>query len=175
MSMQELFDLNELKRVQDCFCLLGNFFVCCVDGNGNRITSMSGDEADVKKINEVFDDDAFYRLFEQVSRSSLEDMIIEDTKYQNVKMAAVAYKMNGKPIICWLACCVLETTYKMEGAAYLEGIKTLTTEAKMEAAIDFVQIVAEKLMECRKLLFHEQEYARGSALRNRSGISFVAL
>ena len=56
--MQELFDLNELKRVQDCFCLLGNFFACCVDGNGNRITSMSGDEEDVKRINEVFDDDA---------------------------------------------------------------------------------------------------------------------
>ena len=146
--------------MQDCFCLLGNFFACCVDGNGNRITSMSGDEADVKKINEVFDDDAFYRLFEQVSRSSLEDMIIEDTKYQNVKMAAVAYKMNGKPIICWLACCVLETPYRNEGAEYLEGIKTLTTEAKMEAAIDFIQIVADKIMECRHLLFHEQEYAR---------------
>ena len=158
--MQELFDLNELKRVQDCFCLLGNFFACCVDGNGNRITSMSGDEEDVKRINEVFDDDAFYRLFKQVSSSSLEDMIIEDTKYQNVKMAAVAYKMNGKPIICWLACCVLETTYRNEGAAYLDGIKTLTTESKMEAAIDFVQILADKLMECRNLLFHEQEYAR---------------
>ena len=160
MSMQELFDLEELKKVQDCFCALGNFFACCVDENGKRITSISGNEVDVKRIKEILDEDAFYRLFEQVSSSSLEDTLIEDTKYQNVKLAAVAYKINGKPIVCWLACCVLETPYRNEGAEYLEGISTLTTEAKMEAAIDFIQMLVGKIIETRSLLLHEQEYSR---------------
>lgn len=160
MSMQELFDLNELKIVQDRFCALGNFFAYCVDETGKRITSVSGDAEDVERITQVLDDDVFYRLFRQVSNSTLEDLVIEDTRYQNVKIAAVAYKRNGKPIVCWLACCVLEEQERKDGFLYLDGIKTLTTEKKMEAGIDFAQMILERFMESRYLLLYEQEYTR---------------
>lgn len=160
MSMQEQFDLNELKKMQDQFCSLGNFFACCVDETGKRITSVSGDEEDVKRIGEVLGEDAFYHLFQQVSNSSLEDMLIEDTKYHNVKLVAVAYKMNGKPIICWLACCVLDEPQRNDDILYLDGIKTRTTEERMDAAIDFAQLVISKMIQCRALLWHEQENTR---------------
>ena len=63
-------------------------------------------------------------LYNRLCRSSLEDQIIEDTSYGNVKTAAVTVRKEGRPTMCWLAYCVLEKEFtKRRGALFRHGLQ----------------------------------------------------
>jgi len=158
--MHDLFDLNELKVIQDKFCALGNFFACCVDEAGNRITEFSGNEADLPKVLDALDEDQFYNLFERISGSTLEDQIVEDTKYQNLKAAAVAYKTDDRTVLSWLVCYVLGADETDSPGACLEGIATTTTEETVEDCMDLARILLGRLVKDRYRLLHAQEKFR---------------
>lgn len=156
----DLFDLIELKKIQDRFCEMGHFFACCLDETGKRITEFSGNKEDSSKILDVLDEDQAFRLFEKVSSSQLEDQIIEDTKYENLKMAAVAYKIDDKPILCWLVCYVIETTVPRQDSCYLEGITSVTTTDAVEDCMDLVRLILERIVSAKYELWHAQERFR---------------
>ena len=155
-----MLDFGELKRIQDKFCTLGSFFAFCVDETGKRISDFSGNAADIPKLKEALDEDYLYGLFERVRDSLLEDQIVDDTKYHNVKAVAAAYKMNGKPMLCWLACYVLEEEEKEPDALYLEGIEATTTEERVEECMELARIFLNRLVQDRNQLFFTQEKFR---------------
>lgn len=158
--MHDLFDLNELREIQDKFCALSDVFVCCFDENGKRISSLVGNPADVEILNRVLDEDQMFRIFERATGSSLEDQIVEETIYKNLKIASIVYKMNGKPMICWLVCYVLEDYIEKEGELFLEGIQTKTTEERLDKCLDFLRVVAGELFQAKYYLREEQEKTR---------------
>ncbi|MBO6016104.1 MAG: hypothetical protein J6P60_05930 [Lachnospiraceae bacterium] len=158
--MQDLFEVSELKTVQDRWCALGNFFACCLDGTGKRITEMSGCEQDIPKIEAVLDEDQLYYLFERVSESSLEDQIIDDTRYGNFKVGAVSYKLEGKAVLCWLVCYVLREDAYDKCSNALQDISSKTTEETVEECIDLLRVLFGQLINDRYQLVHAREKFR---------------
>jgi diguanylate cyclase (GGDEF)-like protein len=106
--MQQLFDKAELQKVQDYFCTLTHLFAYCVGTDGEKMTEMSGDEEGIRTLKAVVSEEDFYQLLKRVSDSSLEDIVVASTAYDNLKLAAVSAQRNGEQNICWLVCCVLE-------------------------------------------------------------------
>ena len=105
--MQQLFNKAELQKVQNHFCTLSRLFAYCVDKDGQRLTEMSGDEKGLAYIQNNITEEDFYQVYKRIADSTLEDIIVETTRYQNVKLAAVAVTDEGIRTNCWLICCVL--------------------------------------------------------------------
>lgn len=156
----DLFDLKELKKIQDRFCEFGHFFACALDETGKKITDFSGHRDDIPRIKDALDEDQAYHLFEKVSSSLLEDQIVEDTRYENFKVAAVAYKMDNKPIMCWLVCYVLETAERRADGRYLDGIHVTTSEDAVEDCMDLVRLILGRIVDAKYELWHAQERFR---------------
>jgi len=159
--MQQLFDKEELQRVQDHFCTLTRLFAYCVDKNGKRLTEMSGEKDKIKAIQEAVSEEEFYQLFQRVSDSSLEDMVVGRTKYDNVKLAAVSIKENGQGHNCWLICCVLNDVD--EGDLLESAGEGIGTDAFYDA-LDLIAEMEHKIVRTEKELLN----ARVESQRSRS-------
>ncbi len=142
--MQQLFDREELQKVQDHFCTLTHLFAYCVDQDGQKITEMSGDSEGIEVIREHISDERFYQLFRRVSESPLEDIIEEPTKYDNLKLAAVSVDEKGYRNNCWLICCVLNDV--TEGNL-LEVPGEGTSLETFYSALDLVAEIEHKLLQ----------------------------
>lgn len=141
--MQQFFDKQEFQKVQDHFCTLTGLYAYCVDADGKKVTEMSGNKEGIGIINENIPEEEFYQLFKRVSGSGLEDMVIEPTAYDNIRLAAVSVQEAGRQGNCFLLCCVLNEpangkVLKMPG----EGI---TSDAFYEA-LDLIADVERKIM-----------------------------
>ena len=108
ISTDHVIDKTRLKKIQDHFCAVGNLYAFCVDQEGRMLTEMSGSEAEVRRLFDSFGQDAFFRVCERVMADPLEDQIVEDTCYDNVKIAAININIDKKPILTWGICAVLK-------------------------------------------------------------------
>lgn len=140
--MQQLFDNAELQKVQDYFCTLTRLFAYCVDANGKKMTEMSGEKEGIRVIKESIPEDDFYQLFKRISGSSLEDMIVDSTKYDNVRLAAVSVREDGKQTACWLVCCILKDV--KEGNLLEIPVEGVETE-RFYDALDFIAEIENRL------------------------------
>lgn len=160
--MQQLFDNAELQKVQDYFCTLTRLFACCVDADGKKITEISGNENGIRTIKEHIPDEHFYRLHKRVSDSRFEDMVVESTEYDNVRLAAVSVREEGSANACWLICCVLKDV--REGNLLeipVEGIET----DDFYAALDFLAETERRYIKIKR------EMPLAQAQSGRSGYS----
>lgn len=154
--MQQLFDKQEFQKVQDHFCTLTGLYAYCVDGQGRKITEMSGNKEGIKIIKEHISEEEFYQLFKRISDSGLEDMVIVPTVYDNLRLAAVSTggaKVQGN---CFLVCCVLNEPVKgkllempgkgMDEEAFYEALDLIAcVERNMTAAgKDFLEWTARE-------------------------------
>lgn len=110
--MQQLFDKQEFQKVQDHFCTLTGLYAYCVDDRGRSITEMSGNKEGIEIIRKNIPEEEFYQIFKRVSGSGLEDMVIERTAYDNIRLAAVSVRESGVQGSCFLICCVLNEPVK---------------------------------------------------------------
>lgn len=136
-------DEKVLKRVQDYFCNATNVFAVCIDEHGQWMSDFTGKDEEVSRIKEYIKPERFNAIYQRVSSSKLEDQVIEDTEYPNLKIAAISIKEENKPILSWLVCCVLEdadcTECSMEP---LSGFETTTTMAGFVNALDLARVLA---------------------------------
>ncbi len=151
--MQQFFDMAELQKVQDYFCTLTHIFGYCVDDQGNRLTQMTGDKRYLKQIMEVISEDDFYQLYRRVSESGLEDIVVDDTDYDNVKIAAVYVKDENWQNNCWLICCVLNDV--TEGNLFHSDIEGIP-EQNFYHALDLLAEVESKMLRASAALFNAQ-------------------
>ncbi|MCM1161182.1 MAG: GGDEF domain-containing protein [Roseburia sp.] len=133
-----------LQKVQDKFCFLGDFYACCVDGSGNQLTEWSGKEEDLVQLKKAVSSERLYNLFERVKESPLEEQMIEETDYCNLKAAAIGYKMEGKLIFCWLACCVFAEE-ETNGLPVIRNIQRITTEERIYETAKLLRKHAEQI------------------------------
>lgn len=110
--MQQLFDKQEFQKVQDHFCTLTGLYAYCVDDRGRNITEMSGNKEGVEILRKNIPEEEFYQIFKRVSGSGLEDMVVERTVYDNIRLAAVSVRESGVQGNCFLICCVLNEPVK---------------------------------------------------------------
>lgn len=154
MENQWKVENKEIQDIQDKFCYLGRFFAYCLNENGEKITQVSGKNSDVEILKQEVSEEQLYELFMKMKESDLEDQIVEDTAYENLKIAAIGYKTGGRLIYCWLAYCVLSPEESYENKSVLTGIKRTTTEKYFNETVDFLRLFIMHLNNAKKAVLH---------------------
>ena len=136
--MQAL-DHEKLQKIQDGIAELAGIYLYCVDADGNAVTKLSGEPKEGERLLRLIGKENIEALYNRLCRSSLEDQIIEDTSYGNVKTAAVTVRKEGRPTMCWLAYCVLEKKFTKRGH-YADGFLRVTSERAFMQALDLLRM-----------------------------------
>jgi len=138
-------DYRELQQFQDIYAQATRLFIFCManDGQGiNRVTDISGDPVEVERILGLLSQEQISSAVVRVLGSSLEEQVIEDTEYPNVKIAAVGVKVNGKPAFCWIVCGVLDND---EGENAVQRFRTVTSEGEFVKSVDLLRKASERM------------------------------
>lgn len=138
--LQDLFNTKDMQKIQDCFAELGGIMITCVDQDNQNLLAALGERAELERVYALIGKEPFFNLYKRICQSELEDQIIEDTDYANIKIAAVAVRMEGKPVLCWLACCVLEPSLFLGEKRLATGFAYLSDEKRFLCALDLIRI-----------------------------------
>ena len=135
-------NIKELQQFQDIISSVTNLFMFCVGSDGNRITEMSGDPLETKRILGLVDENQIISVIGRVLGTSLEEQVIEDTAYPNVKIASIGVRMGSIPAFCWFVCGVLDNE---DGENAVLNIHTVTSEANFNKSVDLIREASSKL------------------------------
>ncbi len=138
--ISEMIESDNIQKMQDGFAGLADILIFCVDEDGNMLTKVSGNAMDADRMLQLIGKQQLLRLYDRMRVSSMEDQIVEDTEYSNIKIAAVAVRAESKPILCWLACCVLDIEYTEKDVEFATGFSKVTTEEKFYQALDLIRM-----------------------------------
>ena len=138
--IREMMDVETIQQMQDGFAGLANILIFGVDKEGNMLTRVSGNASDADRMLQVIGKQQLIRLYDRVSASSMEDQIVEDTEYANIKIAAVAVRAESKQILCWLSCCVLDIENLGKSGRVATGFSKVTTEQRFYQALDLMRM-----------------------------------
>ena len=102
-----IIDNKEVQKLQEKVCDVSNVFAFCTDSRGQWITDLTGHNDGLEQIRQMITMERFSSMIRRVSESSLEDQIIENTEYPNLKIAAISIKIEGRQANYQLAylCC----------------------------------------------------------------------
>lgn len=143
----EMMDNENIRKMQDGFAGLANILIYCVDCEDKRLTHVSGNASDAEKMTQLIGRQQLIRMYDRICASEMEDQIVEDTKYSNVKIAAVAVRAESKPMLCWLACCVLDTEHRDKSGNIATGFINVTTEKAFYEALDLMRMWMSEMTE----------------------------
>ena len=115
-------NIKELQQFQDIISSVTNLFMFCVGSDGNRITEMSGDPLETKRILGLVDENQMISVIGRVLGTSLEEQVIEDTAYPNVKIASIGVTVGAKPAFCWFICGVLNNDESAMTESFSDGL-----------------------------------------------------
>jgi len=141
---------GSMQKVQDTYSMLTNLFIFCVNSEGERITEMSGNPNDITRILGLVEEHRIEAVLRQVLTSSVEEQVVEDSNYSNIKLASVAVRVNGKLAFCWFVCAVLEDVEDKENAVL--NIRATTTNARFISALDLLREISQKVYQNSDLL-----------------------
>ena len=138
-------DYKELQQFQDIYSNVMRLFIFCManDGQGiNRVTDISGDPIEIDRILGLLSQEQMTSAVVRVLGSSLEEQVIEDTEYSNLKIASVGVKVGGKPAFCWFICGVMADD---DGENAIKNFHTTTTETDFVKAVDLIRKASERM------------------------------
>ncbi len=154
---------KELRGWQDSFSAMAGVYLCCLNMSGEKITDFSGNPMEVATIRKAVDEIHIRNIFQRVTEGDLEDQAVERTPIPNLKVAAVAAKVDGKAGLVWIVCGVL-TDAEYEPDLYaedpIEDFTYKTTEKKFYNPLDFLRVTFVALTRAMKT---EDEAAATSA------------
>ena len=158
-----IIDSKEVQKLQEKLCDVSNVFAFCTDSHGQWITELTGHSAGLEQIKNMITMERFHSMIHRVSESSLEEQIIENTEYPNLKIAAISIKIEGKPIINWLICAVVED-YETIGFEKepITDFPSVTTERKFLKTLDLVRVASFKILQSRILHYSAEAESRKS-------------
>ena len=164
-SYKNLIDGDELQRLQDSFCKMTGMFGYCVAADGTAQTRISGDTEKVSSIRAYITDSMIGQVLSRVKEGSIEELAVEDTLSEHVKLAAMSVRVQGKAIFTWVFFAV---TGAKEGenietfCEAMQGIRVLT-EKEFYQALDLLR-EASRLMLSNKV---SRVSAEAESLRSR--------
>lgn len=138
-------DYKELQQFQDVYAQSTRLFIFCManDGQGiNRVTEISGDPIEIDRILGLLSPEQITSAVLRVLGSSLEEQVIEDTEYSNVKIATIGVKISGKPAFCWFVCGVIEGD---EGENAVKNFHMTTTESNFVKSVDLLRKCSNRM------------------------------
>lgn len=138
-------DTRELQQFQDIYSNITKLFIFCManDGKGvNRVTDISGDPIEIDRLLSLLSGDQITSAVLRVLTSTLEEQVIEDTEYSNIKIATVGVKVAGKPEFCWFVCGVLNDE---DSENAVKNFHTTTTEDDFVKSIDLLRKASNRM------------------------------
>ena len=160
---RNIMDTTSIRKMQDGFAELANICIYSVSEDGKELTAVSGHEHDAEKLLQLIGKQHLIRMYDRICASAMEDQIIEDTEYSNVKVAAVAVKVESKPILCWLACCVLDIEHLDKSGKIATGFSKVTTEDKFYRALDLMRMWMTEI----SVAYHLKDEAQAQSRRSK--------
>lgn len=164
----QVIDKKNIQRLQEYFSEVSNMFVICTDESGQWITDMSGDPESVKKIKALVSMERLHSIYLRIANSSLEEQVVEDTIYPNLKLAAIAIKIEHKPIVNWLICALLDDG---DNGGYdhepILDIKITTTSKKFYKSLDLLRTYTFQMLDAKFRLASADAENRRSKLSQK--------
>ena len=144
-SISVQLDYKELQQFQDIYSSVTRLFMFCManDGQGiNRVTDFSGDPVEIDRLLGLLSSTQIESMVLRVLGSSLEEQVVEDTEFSNIKVASVGVKVSGKPVFCWYVCGILEND---DDENAVKNFHTLTTEAEFLKSVDLLRQASKRM------------------------------
>ena len=151
---------RELLRWQSSFSAIAGVYLCCLNSKGEKISDFSGNPLEVLTIKKAVSDVHIQNIFQRVTEGDLEDQAVERTTIPNLRVAAVAAKVDGKTQLVWIACAVLkDVVYEPDlyDQKPIEDFSLQTTENKFYDSLDFLRVTSISLV--RALKTHDDAVA----------------
>ncbi|MCR5657374.1 MAG: EAL domain-containing protein [Butyrivibrio sp.] len=156
---------KELRKWQDSYCAMAGVYLCCFDASFEKVLDFSGNPLEIATIKKAVPDVHIRNILQRVTESDLEDQAVERTLVPNIKVAAVAPKVDGQVTLVWLICAVLkDAEYEPElyDEAPVEGFSLQTTEKKFYHSLDFLSMTSLALAKA----YRSQNEAAASTAEN---------
>ena len=136
-----LMEYKQWKALQRMFGDVANVYISCLDGQGHELMEASGDKDELEKLRQYLDAEQNSALLYRIRTSQMEDQIIEDTIYPNVKIAVISIKMADEVVLNWFVVGILSDC---DSSGYVkepvEGFSRMTTEKKFLEALDIIRV-----------------------------------
>lgn len=154
-------EYKQWKSLQLWFGDVANVFISCLNTEGHEIMEPAGDKEELERLRECLDAEQNRELLRRVCQSQVEDQIVEDTMYPNVKIAVISIKFNKETVINWFVVGVLADC-DTEGYVLppVEGFKRVTTENKFLEALDIIRVFSLHSLNKSAIQIQEQTASR---------------
>ena len=135
-------DNSQLQELQDVYAQVANLFIFCVDEKGKRVTEMSGNPEEISRVVALLDELQIRAAINRVLFNSVEEQVIENTEYPNVKIATVGVRIGGTPAFAWFICGVMPDEGGENEVANFECTIPLY---KFNASVDLIREVSKRI------------------------------
>ncbi|MBR2529422.1 MAG: hypothetical protein IKE35_00155, partial [Lachnospiraceae bacterium] len=142
VSGKFMIDTTGLQVMQDAYAQVANLFIFCVDESGKRMTEMSGDPDEISRVVSLLDEMQIRAAINRVLFDTVEEQVIEDTEYPNLKIATIGVRIGGTPAFAWFICGVLPDG---GGENDISNFEHTTTLQKFGASVDLIREVSKKI------------------------------
>ena len=161
-----LIDKDELQRFQSHFCNVTGVCAYCVSANGEPQTEMSGDIGDRELFATFTTKEQIEGALRRVEEDSLEELVIEDTNAEQIKLAVLSIRIKGKTVVNWLVWAFLDDIEVSADGVQIAGYKHSMTEQGFNQALSL-------LLESSMTLFKNKmsiANAEAESARNRNSV-----
>lgn len=136
-----MMDFKQWKSLQRWFGDVANIYISCLDEQGHEMMEASGDNEELERLRQYMDVDQNRALLHRIVTSPMEEQIIEDTIYPNLKIAVISIKVESEVVLNWFVVGILSDCntagYSREP---IEGFSRVTTEKKFLEALDIIRV-----------------------------------
>ena len=142
-AYESMIDRKKMQRLQDKFCEVTGICAYFVDAAGVAQTKMSGDQKDIELIKPYIKPEEVSRALQRIGEGSLEELAIEETGAENLRLAAMAVGVRGRLTLYWVAYCILEDVspdagYASDGGCRITGYRRSLTEKAFYQVMDLL-------------------------------------
>lgn len=151
---QNQINIPKLQKLQDNFCNATHVFIFCVDSSGKKLTELSGNKEEGKRIAGVLNDERLAIMLERVMGSEIEEQAVEDTADENIKVACISVKVKGQPVVNWIVCGII--------SGVDTGYRYVISEFEFYEALNLLRIASNIIFSGRHMTFDAQAESRRS-------------
>lgn len=137
-----MIDTTKLQELQDVYAQVANLFIFCVNESGSRVTEMSGNAEEIGRVVSLLDETQIRTAISRVLFNNVEEQVIEETQYSNVKIATVGVRIGGVPAFAWFICGVFPSKNEENDVA---GFEATITPDRFNQAVDLIRVVSNRV------------------------------
>ena len=142
LSGKFMIDTVRLQELQDVYAQVANLFIFCVDEQGKRVTEMSGNPEEIARVVKLLDEMQIRAAINRVLFNTVEEQVIENTEYRNMKIATVGVRVGGTPAFAWFICGIGPDE---GGENDINNFESTIPLYKFNASVDLIREVSNRI------------------------------